>query len=98
MKYFQCGSKDVVEYLKILTAEQIEEINKKFEAGECNVIDQAIILKNSVKCNKCGDIIISEGNDKIFCRCKNVGISGGKNYLLREGNDYSEMTQYFLND
>ena len=33
MKYFQCGSKDVVEYLKILTEEQLEEINKKFEGG-----------------------------------------------------------------
>ncbi len=33
MTYFECGSKDVNEYLKILTDEQIKEIDKKFEAG-----------------------------------------------------------------
>ncbi len=63
------------------------------------MIEQAIILKNSVKCNKCGDVVVSESVDnKVSCKCGNIKISGGKNYLLREGDDYSELTKYFLND
>lgn len=57
------------------------------------------ILKNSVKCNLCDDVIVSESvSAKVSCRCGNIKISGGKSFLLREGCNYEEKTQFLLND
>jgi hypothetical protein len=64
-----------------------------------DMIKQMKILKNSVKCNLCGDIIVSEGVDhKVSCKCGNIRISGGNQYLIREGINYEELTQYMLNE
>jgi hypothetical protein len=43
-----------------------------------------VIVKNCVKCNSCGDIIESKsGHDFRTCRCGDVSVDGGKQYLRR---------------
>jgi Zn finger protein HypA/HybF involved in hydrogenase expression len=57
------------------------------------------IIKNSVKCNKCGQVITSNAvAHKVSCKCGNVSISGGREMLVREGQDYTELTQYMLTE
>ncbi len=42
------------------------------------------ILRNRVKCNKCGDIIESESvYNFVTCKCGAVSIDGGHEYLKR---------------
>ncbi len=41
-----------------------------------------MIIRNSVRCRKCGDVIKSiHRHDRVVCGCKAVGISGGREYL-----------------
>jgi hypothetical protein len=55
------------------------------------------ILKNSVKCRKCGDIIQSCSESAFTaCKCGQTKISGGFSQLIREGVEYDEMSQFFL--
>jgi len=59
------------------------------------------IIKNSVQCTKCNDIIVSEVNGlKVTCRCGNVTIDGGTDVLIREstGSQYIDKTKYLLID
>lgn len=62
------------------------------------------IIKNSVKCLKCGDIIESvRRHDFVTCSCGNVSVDGGKDYLRRcfqEKDSYIEMseTEEVIND
>ena len=51
-----------------------------------------IIVRNCIRCKKCGDIIESTNiNDKKTCSCGTVSISGGHEYLSRIGYfDYYE--------
>lgn len=52
-----------------------------------------MILENKIKCNKCGDIIISENvHDFKQCSCKNCAVDGGFTYLKRCGDDWTEMS------
>ncbi|MBD5112451.1 MAG: hypothetical protein HDT42_07995 [Ruminococcaceae bacterium] len=57
------------------------------------------IIKNSVKCNLCGEIIVSEDvHDLKFCKCGAVSVDGGNDYLRRtyrnSPNDYTELSEY----
>ena len=56
------------------------------------------IIKNSVKCNLCGDIIVSESvHDFKFCKCGAVSVDGGNDYLRRtykNPDDYTELSEY----
>jgi len=57
------------------------------------------IIENKVKCKSCGDIIVSTQNGrKVSCSCGSTIIDGGLFELIREGNDFDELTKYFLND
>ncbi len=39
---------------------------------------------NKIKCNHCGDIIVSESvHDFRFCSCGTVAVDGGNEYLRR---------------
>ena len=55
------------------------------------------IIKNCIKCLKCGDIIESESrHDFKTCSCGAISVDGGKDYLRRCGNrddweDFSEV-------
>ena len=56
-----------------------------------------MIIKNSIKCKFCGDIIISEHrHDFKCCSCGRVAIDGGHDYLKRsftnDSNDYEELS------
>lgn len=45
-----------------------------------------IIIRNSIRCLKCGDEIESKhGHDFKFCRCGAVAVDGGRAYLRRLG-------------
>lgn len=45
-----------------------------------------MIIKNSVKCLKCNDIIESvHRHDFVTCKCGNISVDGGKDYLRRVG-------------
>lgn len=57
------------------------------------------IVKNCIKCNLCGDIIISENvHDLKFCKCGAVSADGGNEYLRRgyknSPDDYTELSEY----
>lgn len=46
-----------------------------------------MIIRNMIRCKKCGDIIESESiHDFKFCKCCAVAVDGGKDYLRRLGN------------
>ena len=52
------------------------------------------IIRNRIKCKKCGDIIESKSrHDFVWCKCQSVAVDGGKDYLRRVGNieDIEEM-------
>lgn len=54
------------------------------------------IVKNKIRCKKCGDIIESVSvNDFKFCRCGAVAVDGGFDYLRRCGNleDIEELSE-----
>ena len=54
------------------------------------------IIKNQVKCLKCGDIVESKNrHDFVTCSCGNVSVDGGKDYLRRtfhNKDDYEELS------
>ena len=54
------------------------------------------IIKDQVKCLKCGDIIESKNrHDFVTCSCGNVSVDGGKDYLRRtfhNKDDYEELS------
>lgn len=61
-------------------------------------MNETKIVKNSARCNKCGDVLVSHFEaQKVTCKCGELNISGGSSSLIREG-DYTELTQYLLNE
>ena len=53
------------------------------------------IIKNKIKCKKCGDVIESiHHHDFKFCKCCVVAVDGGHDYLRRCGNidGYEELS------
>ena len=57
------------------------------------------IFKNSIKCNLCGEILVSESvHDFKFCKCGTVAVDGGNEYLRRiyknSTEDYTELSEY----
>jgi hypothetical protein len=59
---------------------------------------EARIILNRIKCNHCGDIIISYyTHDYKNCNCGTVSVDGGVEYLKRgfiNDNDYEELSLY----
>ena len=57
------------------------------------------ITKNCIKCNHCGDIIVSEyRHDFKYCKCGKVAVDGGNDYLRRSfinsKDDFTELSEY----
>jgi hypothetical protein len=55
------------------------------------------ILKNKIRCNKCGDEIESTNrHDFKFCKCGAVAVDGGLDYLRRCGDldAFTELSEY----
>ncbi len=54
-----------------------------------------MIIKNAIKCNKCGDEIESTNrHDFVTCKCGACSVDGGHDYLRRCGNreDWTELS------
>ena len=54
------------------------------------------ILKNTIRCNYCGDVIESTyRHDYVKCSCGRVAVDGGRDYLRRSftnsPDDYTEL-------
>ena len=56
------------------------------------------IVKNKVRCKKCGDVIESKHtHDFVKCSCGEVSIDGGHEYLrrlCRSNECYEELSEY----
>ena len=55
-----------------------------------------MIIRNRVRCKKCGDIIESKyRHDFVTCKCGAISVDGGKDYLRRSGNleDYEDLSE-----
>lgn len=57
------------------------------------------IKKNSIKCNHCGDILVSTHvHDYKRCKCGTVSVDGGNEYLRRgyknSTDDYTDLSEY----
>lgn len=56
------------------------------------------IIKNVVRCKKCGDIIESKStHDFKICSCGNVSVDGGLEYLHRcfqNKDDFEELSEF----
>ena len=55
-----------------------------------------VIIKNAIRCRKCGEIIESTSvHDFKFCKCGACAVDGGKEYLRRcgEREDWEELAQ-----
>lgn len=52
------------------------------------------IIRNSAKCLKCGDEIVStDVHDFKWCSCKNIAVDGGNEYLKRVGDIHGKNSQ-----
>ena len=59
-------------------------------------IGMARIIRNAIRCKKCGDIIESQTvHDFKFCSCGACAVDGGHDYLRRCGNleDWEELSK-----
>ena len=57
------------------------------------------IVKNSIQCNYCGDIITSENRHNFKeCSCGKVAVDGGTDYLRRcfknSIEDYTDLSEF----
>lgn len=57
------------------------------------------ILKNTIRCNNCGDVIESNyRHDYVKCSCGRVAVDGGRDYLRRffteSPDDYTELSVF----
>jgi predicted house-cleaning noncanonical NTP pyrophosphatase (MazG superfamily) len=54
------------------------------------------ILKNSIRCKRCGDVIESRGvHEMVWCSCHSCAVDGGREYLRRcfaEDDCYEELS------
>jgi hypothetical protein len=63
-------------------------------AGRSLAMGKQIIKVNRARCDACGDILESRGEeDRKVCRCKNLMISGGNRELVRQALFISQMTE-----
>ena len=52
-----------------------------------------MIVQNQVRCNKCGDEPYSaSGHDFKYCKCGNIAVDGGMNYLRRVGHGITDRS------
>jgi len=52
-----------------------------------------MIIQNAVRCNKCDDYIYSANrHDFKTCKCGNISVDGGMDYLRRVGKGISDRT------
>lgn len=57
------------------------------------------IIKNSIKCNLCGDVIVSDSvHSFVTCKCGCCSADGGNSYLRRcfknSPDDFTELSEF----
>lgn len=57
------------------------------------------IIKNCIRCNHCGDVIVSKHrHDFVRCQCGVCAVDGGTDYIRRlfknSREDFTELTEY----
>lgn len=53
------------------------------------------LIKNSIQCNKCSDIIESKyQHDFVWCDCGNCAVDGGLTYRRVIGSDYTDLSEW----
>lgn len=58
------------------------------------------IIKNTIRCKKCGDVIESKGvHNLVSCKCCSCSVDGGKQYIRRNfittpEEDYEELSEF----
>ena len=62
-------------------------------------VDMRKIRVNQVRCNRCGEVIVSRTrHDLWWCSCRSVAVDGGTDYLRRITGDtsasYTELSEY----
>lgn len=61
-------------------------------------MDRKRIIKNAIKCNHCGEIIVSTSRHHLVrCKCGYCDVDGGNDYLRRgftnSPEDFTEMSE-----
>ncbi len=62
------------------------------------------IIKNAIRCKKCGDVIESKTvHDMVTCKCGCCSVDGGKQYIRRSftnspEEDYEELSEIIYDD
>ena len=57
------------------------------------------IIENSAKCLKCGDKIVSKHrHDYVTCRCGNLSVDGGTDYIKRTVGDMTKYKELSVGD
>lgn len=61
------------------------------------------IKKNSIKCNYCGDVIVSRRtHNYVSCKCGRCSVDGGNDYLRRvftiSPDDFIEMSEFEIEE
>lgn len=62
-------------------------------------VDMRKIRVNQVRCNRCGEVIVSRTrHDLRWCSCRSVAVDGGTDYLRRITGDasasFTELSEY----
>ena len=60
--------------------------------------DTVKIIKNSIRCNRCGDVITSmQTHEYVTCSCGQCSVDGGNEYLkrscLHSQKDFTELSE-----
>lgn len=60
-------------------------------------VDKKKIVLNSIRCNHCGDVIVSRSrHNYVTCGCGKCSVDGGNEYLRRcaaSPDDYTELSR-----
>lgn len=58
-----------------------------------------MLIQNSIKCNNCGDILVSRHrHDFVRCKCGGCMTDGGLEYIHRGGDNYTSLDLYLSDD
>lgn len=55
---------------------------------------RTVVVTNKAQCKLCGDVIESKhGHDFKSCKCGEITVDGGKNYLKRSAKDFNNVIE-----
>jgi tRNA(Ile2) C34 agmatinyltransferase TiaS len=67
--------------------EETKIMNKK-------ILKREVVVVNKAQCKLCGDVIESKhGHDFVRCKCGEIAVDGGKNYLRRSAKNLDNIIE-----